>query len=226
MKSLEDMLLGVQVDKPEPQQPTEPEQIPERIYTDPMVVGYYDLEMQNDIYHYALHGNVPIMADNLSIIDIGAGRGDVIRYLEKFGYKPGMVQYGGYESNTLLATVGNELLSKDNFNGIISNSDFMDSEIETPADIVLAIGTLNLNYGRSIKDWPYAELMIKKAISCAKEKVIFVLLHDNGGNEQYISYPIPNMTELALQFGLPFKIDYGKIDDVYTLTFDTSRRIV
>ena len=220
MRSLEEMLGGLPIAQ-QVSIPSDPEPIPQHIYIDPGIVGYSDTHIQNSIYHLTIHGKLPLIGP-VSVIDIGAGRGDIYRYIQQsYNYQPGELTYTGYETNPLLAQVGNEMLV--NTNATIQNIDFLLSG-DVHAEYVLMVGSLNLNYGRDTKDWPYFEQFLQKAIEVSTERVIFVMLHNNGGNESYIAYPIPNVTDLVLQYNLPFQVDYGTIEDVYILTIDTSKK--
>lgn len=217
MKNLEDVLGDIskpevlEVETPSVEEPVE---IPERLYTDPEVVGYPNQLIQDLVYDTALSGRLPFAGD-ISIVDIGAGRGDVVSYILS-RYPQVNLKYTGYEINPILDKVGNDLLSKFD-NCQILNEDFLSAEIND-ANIVLMIGSLNLNYGRDIGDWPYLEQMLKKAVEIFTEKIIFVLYQTNEGEDQHIAYPIPNVSELLLQLGYPFSIDYGRLENVYTIT--------
>ena len=201
---------------------TTPE-IPEYLYTDPQVVGYGDDTVQHDIYNMAVLKNIPLEG-NLSVLDIGAGRGDLYYHIKNIMPKLN-VSYVGYEFNDVLKRVGMNKFMSDNFTDIkmIVGKDFIDAEINEKFDLVTMIGSLNLDYGLPDKPWVLLEKILRKAISVCNGRVVFVLLHSNGGNDQYISYPIPNMTELVLKFNYPFELDYGQYSDVYTLTINTER---
>ena len=105
MKSLEEMLQVQPIQSPPPtspvsdsqitekvdvqsedvpvESPPEEPDIPDRLYTDPEVVGYVDEQSQYDIYQYAIQGNIPLTGA-VKILDIGCGRGDFfITYRER-----------------------------------------------------------------------------------------------------------------------------------------------
>lgn len=220
MKSFEEMLLS-----PKTVEASVPEvEIPDRIYNDPMLVGYPTLDFQMDTYFHTMHGNLPL-TDTVSITDVGAGRGDIVMYLHEYhGFGPGKIQYTGYEINPILATAGNKLLNAGGYDAIIHNTNFIDADVNE-TDIVLLVGTLNIDYGIGNTGWQFLENLLKKCIKISKFRVIAVLLHENAGYDQYNAYPIPNMTELALKFNHPFTINYGVIDYSYVLSFNTSVNI-
>lgn len=192
------------------------ESIPEYIYTDPQIVGFPDTETQEAIYNLALTGTIPFVGYT-KILDIGSGRGDLAKHIA-FRYQALSFEYTGYETNSLLANVGNEILLDEKFK--IINQDFLSADItDEKFDQVFLIGTLNINYGWQ-NDWDQLELMLRKSIDICNNSVTFILLHDNGGNDEYISYAIPNLTDLVLKFNYPFSIDYGKIAGVYKLTIN------
>lgn len=208
-----------------PQGTDKPElNIPDYMYVDAKTVGYNDLQSQADIYNWAITGNIPLFGDT-SILDIGAGRGDLLFHIQN--ELPGLdISYRGFEINTLLAYIGNKkIMDSDYFGGKISPIDFLTADISEEYlpkyDHVFMIGSLNLNYGWDIEKWAYLEMILKKAISLASENVTFILLHDNGGEDQYLSYPIPNMTDLILKFNYPFTIEYGVVPGMYKLTIKT-----
>lgn len=217
MKSLEDMLGASAV----PNVPVaQSDEIPTRLYTDSQLVGYIDQDAQYSMYSSVLLGNMPFTG-KVSIVDVGCGRGDIVNYIKKL-YPDIELEYTGYELNPVLHKIGSDLLSNTD-NATIVLGDFITADVKS-ADIVLMIGSLNLNYNRDITDWAYFEQMLRKSIRIANERVIFVLLHSNGGIEQYIAYPIPNVTELLLQLNIPFRIEYDGTDGVYLLTIDTSNK--
>lgn len=198
-------------------------QIPEYMYTEPGTVGYESIDVQNDTYRFAISGVIPLSGET-SILDIGAGRGDLYHYIREL--LPTLkIHYAGYEQNDLLAKVGNEKISKVDWDRNLAkpwihNQNFLDGifkEDET-WDHVFAIGTMNIDYGWTTGDWTHLELMITRAMTLAKYTVTFVMLHDNGGYDVYKSFPIPDVTDLVLKLNCSFKVDYDNETGIYKLT--------
>jgi hypothetical protein len=197
------------------------DEIPEYMYHDAGMVGYGDDQIQQDIYNLTMRGTVPLVG-KLSILDIGAGRGDILHHIKN--RLPELeIDYRGYEVNSLLAKIGIEKYKSATFGKFSANievEDFMTAEIINRYDLTLMVGTLNLDYGFNMQPWEYLELMLRKALDVTEMggTVVMVLLQDNGGEDQYISYPIPNMTDLIMKFNMPFTIEYGEIPSVYKLS--------
>ena len=202
-----------------PEDPSEDDissQIPEYLYIDPQVVGYTDITMQKNIYNFALTSTIPFIGE-CSILDIGCGRGDFISHITNL-YPSLKTTYIGFEINDLIAKVGNTNLELFPEHTII-NDDFISVEIADTFDHVYMIGALNMDYGLyETNNWDYIELMLRKAVDIAIKNITFVLFHDNGGDDKFVSYPIPNLTELVLKFNLPFVIDYDQDTGIYKLT--------
>lgn len=219
-KSMEDLanLDGVS-DVPSPTEIGPNNDIPEYLYTDVEVVGYSDVELQKDIYNLSIGGVIPFTGQS-TIVDIGCGRGDLYYHIKKS--VPSLsLTYIGYEMNEMMAHVGNQIFKdRGDSNAIILNTDFLKAKIDPTANAeqVFLIGSLNINYGWDTEKWVYLEQLITKSLEVASGSVTLILLHDNGGNESYISYPIPNLTELVMKFNLPFKLEHGEITGVYKIT--------
>lgn len=193
--------------------------IPEHMYTDAEMVGYGDSQIQADVYNLAVSGVLPLTG-NVRILDIGCGRGDLLTHV-KYRLPTLDTEYIGYEMNPLLSTIGNQKLSKftEKRNEIIPE-DFLQSAIDGKFNYVFLIGSLNLNYGWDLPKWEYLDLMLRKSLDVTEigGVVTFILLHDNDGVDNYISYPIPNITEVVLKYNFPFTLEYGLISGVYKLS--------
>ena len=206
--------------------PEEPEpDIPERMFIDSQVVGYPALQMQIDTYNMALMGNLPIVGP-LTVTEVGAKRGDIARYISETLPLVNLT-YIGYEPNDLLVAVSAELLKRENLseNCSVIHGDYLTTEEVATSDVTLVIS--NLIYSTQMTDgtkWIYIEQLLKKMIPHTLETIVLVLLHDNGGDDNYIAYPIPNMSDLLLKFNHPFKIDMGKLPDMYTVVIDTKTK--
>lgn len=196
-------------------------EIPSYMYTDTEAVGYPDIQTQNDIYNLSLAGVIPLTGD-YSILDIGCGRGDLYDHLRR--NLPLLdIKYTGYELNPLLAKIGTEknILPTEKASCEILNDDFIDINTDDlKVDTVFMIGSMNVDYGWNMKNWEYLELVLNKSMKIAQRHIVFILLHDTGGQDGYVSFPIPNLSDLILKFNYPFKIEYGDIPGVYKLTIN------
>lgn len=240
-KSLEDVLLGRNDPTPITQTNQEPqdeivedqtnqtnsdtdkkkevEEFPDYMFTDSQMVGYHSPTIQEDVYNLSIKGVLPIMG-NIKILDVGSGRGDFLLHINK--RIPNLnVEYSGIDVNEVLTGVGNQKLKHIESASIV-NENYLQYQFDDKFNYTFLIGTLNLNYGSDLQAWENLELMLRKSIDDTIEggKVVMVLLNDNGGVDEYIAYPIPNITDLVLQFNLPFEIDYGKIPSVYKITIE------
>ncbi len=189
--------------------------IPEYMRTEAGAVGYPDDETQAEIYRMAVTGVLPISGKS-SILDIGCGRADLFFYIKNQLRALGLT-YLGYEMNPLLSQISSERLNLEDYANIVEG-DFL-TDVITPEtwDYVFIIGSLNTNYGWG-NDWEQFENILKKSLDVAIQSVTMILLNDTGGNEGYISFPIPKLTEKILPLNHPFTIEYGQIQDVYKLT--------
>jgi hypothetical protein len=188
--------------------------VPEYLYTDSQVVGYNDSQTQSDIYNFSIMGVLPLFGQ-ASILDIGGGRSDLFFHIKN--ELPGLVMdYTSYELNPLLIHIAKEKLA--DYGGEVIQDDVLNAPLTKKFDHVFLIGSININYGWDGDHWSRLELLLRKSLDLCNESVTFVLLQDNGGEDQYISYPIPNLTELVLMFNYPFSIQYGDIPGVYKLT--------
>lgn len=217
---------------PDPNDPGELEndntgsdEIPERMYTDSEVVGYQDKQLQIDTYNYALMGNLPITGQT-TICEIGAKRGDLARYISET-YTGLELTYIGFETNDLLCEVGKRLFEREN---LVDNCDIVNADYMRYNDIPVTDITImpsHLIYNPNITDsnkWSYCEQLLRRVIPNTLERVIFTGLHIDGGDPSYISLPVPNMVELLLKFNHPFKIDFGRLSDMYTVVIDTTTK--
>lgn len=189
---------------------------PQYMRTDPGIVGYENVDIQYDTYRFAITGVIPL-SGKTSILDIGAGRGDLYHYVKKL--LPSLqLAYTGYEINSILSDIGNK--SFETHESFIVNKNFIDVEFldNEKYDHVFAIGTLNIDYGWNTDDWTHIELLITKALELSNYSVTLILLHDNGGFDMYKSFPIPNIADMILQFNCSFTIDYDNETGIYKLT--------
>ena len=211
-----------QITEPIVEEPTqevadmEPE-IPEYMFNDAGMVGFSDSQIQSDMYNLAIHGNIPLFGE-VSVLEIGAGRGDLFTHITS-QLSALNVTYTGYESNQLLAKIGNIKLEDQESASVVADN-FLTAEITETYDRVYIVGSLDVDYGENIQPWEHLEMMLRKALDVTNVGGIAtcVLLHDNGGEDNYRAFPIPNVTDLILKFNMPFDITYGSIPSIYKLS--------
>lgn len=200
--------------------------IPERILTDPEIIGYSDEQSQIDAYSLALTGNLPIVGD-VKMCEIGAKRGDLAIFIKERLPLINLT-YTGFEPNDLLVAASKVIFDRyqvsDNCNVYLSS--FMSEDFSGEKfDVSVVVSNLITNaFITDGNKWEFIENFLKKLIPLTSERVILLLLHDAGGDENYIEFPVPNMVETLLRFNHPFKIDFGKISDMYTVVIDTTMK--
>lgn len=181
--------------------------IPDYILNDPQVVGYPDLEMQNQIYGmitraiYNSTDDVELRTGPYSVKDFGAGRGDIKNWLI-----PDDIVYTGYETNRLLVEAG-----KVKYDGInLVEQDFLRSTLKT--DFTICVGTLN---SMPTNDkWALFREVMQKALETTTNKIIFVLAN-RFDVEGYNDFPL---TELVQHLPTnPFELNYTFLEDIYML---------
>lgn len=200
-------------------------EIPDRMFFDSEVVGYSDKQLQIDTYNFALMGNIPITGP-VTICDIGAKRGDLARYISETYQNIDLV-YIGYESNDLLVAVSDILFKNEGLSDkcAIRHAEYINDSDPPIVDVTIMTSYLINNPAITQSNkWSYCESILKRVIPKTLERVIIVALHDDGGDDAYVSYPLPNMTELLLKFNHPFKIDFGRMPDMYTIIIDTTTK--
>lgn len=175
-------------------------QYPDYLVEDPEIVGYPDLEMQDTIYKWVASG---LPYTGYSVKDLGAGRGDFIKYLN-----PGS-RYIGIESKKALVMIG-----KDKYEGIeLIHGDYFNMDIKT--DYTIIVGTLNENNNKD--KWEHFNLTLNKALESTNTAIIFILARNMDGNTDYFDYPFEELF-LHLRSDLRFTVDYTHLEDIYRLT--------
>lgn len=175
---------------------------PDYLINDPQIVGYPDLEIQEQIYEW-VNEYLPPM--NFSVKDFGAGRGDFYGYLSSTNRD---VDYYGFDLNPNLVNV-----AKSKYPDIqIFNNDYLDISIET--DYTVVIGTLNENHGQD--KWDNFNKTLIHAQNTTNRSILFVLQADCYENESSCDFPINDLVKI-LPKNIKFTIDNSKIEDIYIL---------
>jgi hypothetical protein len=218
----------VDIDTEDPVIESTPEAIPipERIITDPEVIGYSDDQSQMDTYRLALTGNFPIVGD-VSVCEIGAKRGDLAVFINN-NLPLLNLEYTGFEANDLLVDASKIVLERARIhdNCKVIRSSFIDEDFTGQKfDIsVITSNLINNPYITNGTKWEFIENLLRKTIPLTNERVILILLHDAGGDDNFLEFPVPNMVDTLLRFNHPFKIDFGKISDMYSVVIDTTTK--
>ncbi len=178
-------------------------EIPDYIKTDPEMVGYPDVEMQDQIYGWALS---EVNTNGKTILDVGAGRGDIFRHIDN------CKEYIGFEINEILCkAVGGK---HDRFT--LFNADYLNVELTHSVDIALLIGTLNsIN---APDKWNAFNLFFNKMYNECTECCIFIL-NCKSDDESLNDFPFNELFINVLSNSkIPFNIDYSYFEDIYKLT--------
>lgn len=201
MMRLEDLL------NPKPIGLTEPTEgdleLPEYLVTDPILVGYPDVEMQREIYTWVLQ-DLPILG---SVIDFGAGRGDFQEFLHEIN--PAW-EYTGYEITPGLVAAAIQAKRNVQLQDVLT----LDTD-NLHAEWVVCIGTLN--YSNRSEENGNFEKFLAKALELNPKGITFILLSkDDAG--MYSTYSIPLMAQFLDEGGYIYKIDNSVYDGIYKLT--------
>lgn len=201
----------------------EKKELPDYLLNDPQVVGYPDLEMQENLYEYALRGVLPLVhgsVNPMAVVDIGAGRGDLKAYLERYhsGF-PVEFEYFGYELNSIHKNIakqkhGIELIVSDFANISYSFNGWG-----------FCIGSLNDDYGLFQPDSPVSKFayfgqLLDSCLRNISEGVVFILLNETPEDqENLMPFPIPEMVEfLDVHYpNLAFSLDASRFQGIYKL---------
>lgn len=176
--------------------------IPDYAIDDPEIVGYPDIEFQEEIYTWTVENNW----SDVNVLDVGCGRGDLMN----------LDGYIGIDSNQFIIDAGkSKYPDKKLYN--ISFEDYQPNNITF--DSIYFIGTLNVDYGKfNVNEFWSRYEYLGKLIDIGLEignKLIFILLHN--ADEGFVSFPMQNVIELLSRKNLPFKLDYSKFKDIYKL---------
>lgn len=193
------------------------QEIPQYLIDDPIAMGYEDEVFQDSIYNFSLSGVLPLSGE-VSMLDIGCGRADITDYISRNFIIE--LNYTGIELNQTIAKIPETKYptffnQKDKYK--IINDEFLNYDFKDNLyDWVICIGSLNLLYYEiKIDKWQYINNFISKALDVCKQGVVLTLIHDTGGQENFVSYPIPNMADEVLKFKRPFTIQTSEISDIY-----------
>ena len=189
--------------------PERPIEIPDYLLNDPEIVGYPDLEMQEEIYEWVKE-SLPI--HNYSVKDFGCGRGDIFNVLTKNLFDDVVgVEYFGIDNRISMIESGESKYLHLQCHFI--NNDFLEVDLQT--DYTLIVGTLN---DKHIYDkWDYFNRTLNHALLNTKEAIIFVLSANNDEVDSQLDYPLHELFQ-KLSTNLPIKIDYSRFKDIYKLT--------
>lgn len=176
---------------------------PDYLANDPQIVGYPDLETQEQIYEWVEEYLPPM---NFSIKDFGAGRGDFYNYLGVENNRE--VDYFGIDLNPNMVNV-----ARSKYPSIqMFNNDYLDIAIES--DYTVVIGTLNESNGND--KWDNFNKTLIHAQNTTKRAIFFVLQANCYGFEGSDDFPIHELVQ-RLPENTKFTIDNSKLEDIYVL---------
>jgi SAM-dependent methyltransferase len=181
-------------------EPPAPTEFPSYLLTDPEVVGYPDTEMQNQIYGWVAR-TFPSW-ENLTVLDVGCGRGDIHKELKGSNYI-------GVETNRVLCEAGQKLYSS-NPRFKIFNYDFFDTDFEQ-VDVSVVIGTLNN------MDWASFKKMFDALTNISRKAVIFIV-NSESDDPELTEFPFIELFNHIPQLNeMPFEIDHTMFNGIYKL---------
>lgn len=196
----------------------QPPEIPDYLLNDPEIVGYPDKEMQEEIYRWAAEDVIPIIGE-IAIVDIGAGRGDLDKFIGVH-YPELKYSYDGYESNPVLCAAATKLKNR------VYNKTFASTydELNDLGDWAFCIGSLNQAYDFEEHPLSRFERILQHSINWIKNGIVFILLSDSDDSE-YIAFPINSIVHILKEKfpNIPYKIDCSKFNGIYKLTIFNSK---
>lgn len=197
--------------------------IPEYLLTDTEVVGYPDLEMQENIYSYAIRTVLPAFLDTtdpIDVVDIGAGRGDLRGFLaRKYADNEGLsgINYYGYELNSIHRNIAMQ-----KYGIFLSGKEF--SEVRASfKGWGFCIGSLNDDYGlfdlSEESKLFYFRKLLSNALDIISEGVVFILLNDNRSDSNLISFPVSSIVRLLEEHfpDIAYTVDQSSFHGIYRL---------
>lgn len=198
------------------------EQIPERVFVDIQIAGFQDEQSQEDSFFFVTDSAIPFVGD-ATVLEISAKRGDLYTHLKK--YHPSCnIKYTGIDSNDLLIAVGQQKYT-DDANVEMVHGDFINMDMDTRYDTILSSLYFINNYGiPDSKKYEHLERFLEKALSIADYNVSLLFMHDNGGDDTYLSFPLPNTLDTILKFNFIFRVDFANIPDMYRVLINTKQK--
>ena len=165
---------------------------------DVRTLGWGSEEQQ--IYRFYQTFMMGIDFNNKTIIDIGCGFGDYLKFLNENSIK--YKKYIGYDINPNLIFKAKEIY-KNRKNVIFEEKNILQQEEKNIADIGVMLGLLNFNLKNRFDNYKYSEQMIKKAFDLVNEVLIVDFLSsqltDSYPKEDFVFYHEP---EKILQYAL------------------------
>lgn len=200
---LEDLLKTPEeiiVPKPEPMN------IPDYMLNDPEIVGYPDVEMQDDIYRWVEND----IRFNATVKDFGCGRGDFGHAYLKYARPNSDDLYIGIDKNPFLIEAGiRKWRSKYEF--ALKHGDWFDEF--TMTDYTVCIGSLNEVETADPMDFFFRTLT--HALQTTKEQVIFVF--NTEPEEGYNHFPLDKVIDILSEWK-PFRLDCSRYKGICKLT--------
>lgn len=202
---LEDLLkTPEEIIVPEP----EPMNIPDYMLNDPEIVGYPDVEMQDDIYRWVAND----IRFNATVKDFGCGRGDFGDVYLKTLWPNSDDKYIGIDKNPFLIEAGVKKW-RSKYELSLKHSDWFDEF--TMTDYTVCIGSLNEIESKDLGDLLWKTLL--HALKTTKERVIFVLNTEPEDGYNHFSLDMIIYTLSGFPNN-PFKIDCSRYKGICKLT--------
>lgn len=192
---------------------------PDYLLTSSQVVGYNSTKEQEVLYDFILTNFNPTTE---SILDLGCGRGDFLRYAERM-YQLDF-KYHGIDMNKQLIDVANQLSPDKTF----TNTNWFSLDGNYAADWVLNINSTTIQYEPEGKDFDSVQALrntINKMLELADTGIVISLLSTlapDSFDEAFLVYdPVETLDWALNEFGNiggNIKLDHSMSDAIFILT--------
>lgn len=185
--------------------------IPDYILNDPEIVGYPDVQMQQEIYQWVYASMYTDVFQSKSFIvkDFGCGRGD-------FGGWLGLSDYIGIDRLPVMIDAG-----KEKYPGLkLICDDWM--YVSITSDYTVCIGSLNQRDGL-MDHYDRFWQTFGQAMRSTTKKIIFVFsVGEEEGDGELVSYDLSRIID-AIPKDFPFEIDCSRFQGVCKLVVHCQR---
>lgn len=143
---------------------------------------------------------------NISILDVGCGNAEFLKYLNFSGYRG---KYVGYDINDKFINASKDIYKE--YNVDFKVIDILEDNITNKFDYVILSGLFNNNYGQ---DDTWIEKMINKMYQLANRKVIFnaISTYTNFKDEEmYYVNPLNISDYIIRNLSSEMTLEHGKL---------------
>lgn len=195
------MAKKVEIEKEIPEEVVVNKEVHPDYMLTPEFVGYTTLEDQHNIYNFACRELENIGPEDgvVSILDVGAGRGDLKKYLNiLYGDQ---IKYTGIDSNPLMIELSDHMNDANIILGDFMTYDFsFGTDLRVSFDIVYHIVNF-LDYNPGIPKESIAYIL-QKSLLLADKAVIFVFQHDIAEFPDELAHFVKYLSTEKLRFNI------------------------